>query len=53
MGVVVWKMCCPAHPENEVISGMGGVVQLRDTMWARSGPSLPVQLPSHCGAVRL
>ena len=27
MGVVVWKMCCPAHPENEVISGMGGVVQ--------------------------
>ena len=27
VGVVLWKMCCSAHPENEVISGMGGVVQ--------------------------
>ena len=27
MGVVLWRMCCPAHTVNEVSCGVGGVVQ--------------------------
>ena len=27
MGVVLWRMCYPAHTVNEVSCGVGGVVQ--------------------------